>query len=99
MDLRERLVVGGSDDAGQDLWLARDLPLDPGQHVHILEQDEVPVALAKGVHVLVLVDGSSQAGEMNAVNEGDSPVLAFTSRRYARALVTSTSSKPCIIGL
>jgi hypothetical protein len=36
---------------------------------------------------------------IKAVNEGDSPVLAFTSRRYARALVTSTSSKPCIIGL
>ncbi len=36
---------------------------------------------------------------MNAVNEGDSPVRAFTSRRYARVLVTSTSSKPCIIGL
>jgi hypothetical protein len=36
---------------------------------------------------------------MNAVNEGDSPVLAFMSRRYARAFVTSTSSKPCIIGL
>jgi hypothetical protein len=35
----------------------------------------------------------------NAVIKGDSPVLAFRSRRCARAFVTSTSSSPCIIGL
>jgi len=36
---------------------------------------------------------------MTAVNDGDSPVAAFTSRRYAQAFVTSTWSKPCIAGL
>src|SRR6266516_3548850 len=35
----------------------------------------------------------------NAVNERDSPVFAFCSRRNVRALFTSTSSKTWIMGL
>jgi hypothetical protein len=63
MDLAERLAICGSDDGGKDLGLAGDLPLDPGQNVHVAEQDEVLTALPKGMHVFVLVDGSSQAGD------------------------------------
>jgi hypothetical protein len=47
-DLLEGLVVGGSDDAGKDPGLARDLPLDPGQQVHVVEQDQVLVVVAAG---------------------------------------------------
>src|SRR6266545_3569767 len=73
MDLAERLAVGSSDDAGEDLWLARDLPLDPGQHVHVAVQDEVVAALPEGMHVSVLVDGSSQAGDDERGERGGLP--------------------------
>ena len=36
---------------------------------------------------------------MNAVNDRDSPVFALCSRMNARALVTSTSIKPWIMGM
>src|SRR4051812_28208997 len=73
MDLAERLAVGGSDDAGKDLWLARDLPLNPGQHVHVAVQDEVVTALPEGMHVSVLVDGSSQATDDERGERGGPP--------------------------
>jgi hypothetical protein len=99
VDLPHRLPVRRAHDVDADLLRAVDDALDPRGHVDVLEDDELPLALAQGLHRLVLVDGLPQADGEDAVNESVAPVCAWCARRIARGSVTSTSSKPCIAGL
>ena len=99
MNLSKGLAIGGSDNVGNDFRVSSHVTLNRGIHVHLIKQDEVFAAFAIGLHGFVLIDGFCQADSEERRERQDSPVVALCSRRNARARVTSTSSKPWIMGL
>lgn len=73
--------------------------LNRESYVHIVEYNQVLPAPAIGCTALCPSTARPTQPMMKAVKDSVSSVRALCSRRNSRALVTSNSIKPCIIGL